>query len=436
MSKDLRDIIKALKSHQTDLKKAFIWYKEREETDFGTNVVYNGTEGLITQNDLSSNTWNMGPHSGVVSTDMTVLMDSWGNENRLRMMYPLAEWIRLDNLTRSLGITINPGFQPWEFIAMSFILCYLNGYHMIYPWGNFVQIRPATKPVMTVEAQEKTEHEMTVSAMLKPNNNRAATDRTILCNYPRNRVMPAHTYSISGGYFASSVGKKFSRRWNQYCEQHNKLGWLCDGVIFTNDDGDIVAAGGEHIEDVAVVFEKDRKIISPGINEGNFPGATMVTFFLIGEVNGYTVENRPITMADLKKSDWGVVTELATLTKWDGIIDPERKELVKICKQNEYRFNKVFLQTFIKLKHGDSRLKDLPKIIERGEEWFPESESRHKLSVRGLQMKKQRWDSEGWKNITVTPPEGEITFKRRRTQIANMYGKYWNLPLTSSQHNW
>ena len=101
MSKDLQEIIKALKSHETDLKKAFIWYKEQEEKDFKTNITYYGLDGIITQNDLSTSTWNLGPYSGSVSINMSILMDSWGEENRLRMMFPLAEWIRLEGSGKS-----------------------------------------------------------------------------------------------------------------------------------------------------------------------------------------------------------------------------------------------------------------------------------------------------------------------------------------------
>jgi len=277
---------------------------------------------------------------------------------------------------------------------------------------------------------------MTMSVMLKSTVRRTAKDRIILCLYSKKRAMPAFSYNISGNYFAESVGKKFAKRWNQYCDDNQKLGWLCDGVVFSNDNGEIVAAGGENIEDIAVVFEKEKLIVSPGLNEGNLLGTTMVTFFIIGEANGYTIENRPISINDLKNADWGVITEMSTLLRWDSVIDPERQELIKVSKRNEYRFSKVFLATYIKLKHGDGRVLDMPKVIEKGEEWFPESEDRRKMAVRGLQMKKQRWDSEGWKNIFVTPPDGEVTFKRRRMQIANLYGKYWKLPQSSSQHKW
>lgn len=436
MSKDLKDIIDALKNEEDDLKKAFNWFKEKEETDFKTNITYNGLEGIITQNDLTSTSWNIGANSGSIESNMSILIDSWGDESRFRMMYPIAEWVRLDSLIRNLGVTIHSPFQPWELIAVSFILCYMNGFSLIYPWGNFVLVRSATKQVFRKQSLDRSEQEMTISVRLKSTVKRYAKDRTVLCLYPEERIIPTFSYNVSGSYFSSSIGKKFSKSWNQYCDEHQNYNWLCDGTIFKNKEGDLIAAGGDNIEDIAVVYEKDKIIISPGCEDGNLPGSTMVTFFLIGELNGYKVETRPISMTDIKKCDWGVVTEMATILKWDSIVDPKHKELIRVSKKHEYRFSQVFLKSYMKLKHGDSRLMDLPKIIERGEDWFPDEADRREYAFRGLQMKKQRWEPEGWKNISITPPEGEVSFKRRRLKIANLYGRYWNFPHESSQTKW
>ena len=425
MSRDLREIIKELKSQVNDPKQEFLYFKEKEENDPKTNIIYNGLEGFITQQDLLSSTWDMGPFGKSVATNTCLLMDPWGEENRLRMMFPLAEWVRLDKVIRDLGITLQPVFTPWEFIGIGFMLNYLNGYHMIYPWGSYVLLRPATKPIQLKKSIDRNEHEMTLSVRLKSVEKRATKDRINLCLNTKLRQIPGYTYNVSGDYFSSSAGVKIARKWNNFCEQNRKMDWLSDGIVFQNAEGNLIAAGGDNIEDIAVVYEKERIIVSPGVCEGNLPGTTMVTFFLIGEANGYNIEMRPITLDDLKKCDYGVVSEMSTLIKWDNLLDINRREEIQVSKRNEYRFHEVFIKSFIRMKHGDSKLLGLPRIIEKGEEWFPGCETRQELALRGLNMKRAVFESHNWRNITVNPPEGEISFKRRRIQIAHLYGKYW-----------
>ncbi|MBN1552635.1 hypothetical protein JW979_14265 [bacterium] len=425
---DLKSIIKELKKQQDDIRTACMHYIEQEKEVVGTNITYHGLDGILTQNDLPANSWVIGASWGSIAVNMSVLMDPWGEENRMRMMFPMAEWVRLDRLLRNLGVTIQPQMQPWEMIGVVFILCFMNGYQFIYPWGNYVLVQPKTKPRISVDAIDKSEHELTLSVMLKQMAKRQSKDMAVLCIYPEAPVFSLNNFTISGNYFHSAIGRKFQKLWNDYCEHEQKYNWICDGAVFKNCEDNFICAGGENLEDIAVVFEKDRKIISPGIQNGCYPGTTMVTFNLIGEAAGYEIETRAITMADIKKAEWGVVTENATFLLLRGLIDPWKQEFIPVTKGSEYRFRDIFLKTFIRIKNGDSRTLGLPRLIEKADEWFPSFQDRKAYAEKGLDIKRRAFAGEAWRNIKIALPRSEVQLKQERMQITTLYGKYWDLP--------